>query len=601
MRAFLLTISILFCLNAFSQNELKNWYFGTGTDGLVFNNNIPQKVSNKLSGVGFEGMIVVNEPVSGNLLFYSDGEKAVNKNHVIMTNGSGLTGHFSGAQCVQSCPLPGACSQKFYLFTNSAWDQTAGALSYSIVDFTTNPLGVVTNKNTLFWNGPSSQGMCLVNKPGTYDYWLITSVFPTAQYRVFAITAAGIGAPITYSFSNAGESYQINYDKTTSKLISSGWGNKHITLINFNSTTGVMSNEVQIAGSFAGEGYAAKFSPDGTKLYAGLATSVNGIPNLYQYDFSTSIWTNMNTCCYAHDLKVTPDGKMYFINTYNTIQPISVINSPNLTAIGNACNYLTLTFTPSFNGEVRRFPEFVILPQPPVANTDIVAITGSSITIPVLVNDNDPQNDPFTIDAIIQNPIFGAVIISGNNIIYTATNASACGISDTLIYRIKDINCDFDTARVIINYQTCSTTSCNNWLKLPSVPSSVKVGDLDISGNQITVEANFNRDVFLTPAGFSSLDIVSKHNDPSDANYLLRPNSAEITTTNGFFQTPIACETELHKTYHVAMVYNGSTLKFYRNGFLMKQIAASGNLVLNNWQTCIGLYDPQITNTNFLG
>jgi gliding motility-associated-like protein len=166
---------------------------------------------------------------------------------------------------------------------------------------------------------------------------------------------------------------------------------------------------------------------------------------------------------------------------------------------------------------------------------------------------------------------------------------------------ITDIDGCIDSAFVKVVVNNCTAIGCNNWLKLPTVPSSVKVGDLDISGNQITVEATFNRDAFFTPVGFSSLDIVSKHNDPSDVNYLLRPNFAEITTTNGFFRTPTVCETELHKTYHVAMVYNGSTLKFYRNGFLMKQIAATGNLVLNNWQTCIGLYDPQITNTNFLG
>ncbi len=105
----------------------------------------------------------------------------------------------------------------------------------------------------------------------------------------------------------------------------------------------------------------------------------------------------------------------------------------------------------------------------------------------------------------------------------------------------------------------------------------------------------------MTPVGYSSIDIVSKHFDPSDVNYLLRPNSAEITTKNGFFQIPVVCETQLHKTYHVAMVYNGTTLKFYRNGFLMRQINASGNLILNNWKTSIGLYDPEITKTNFLG
>ncbi len=49
------------------------------------------------------------------------------------------------------------------------------------------------------------------------------------------------------------------------------------------------------------------------------------------------------------------------------------------------------------------------------------------------------------------------------------------------------------------------------------------------------------------------------------------------------------------------MVYDGATLKFYRNGFLMSQVAATGNLVQNNWKTRIGWYEPQTYNTNFIG
>jgi gliding motility-associated-like protein len=586
MKPIALGFFVFLFFNAYSQNELKNWYFGNGTDGLVFNNNIPQKVSNKSFGVGFEGIIVVNEPVTGNLLFYSDGEKVINKNHALMTNGSGLSGHFSGAQCVQSCPLPSSCSQKFYLFTNSAWDQTTGTLSYSIIDFTTNSLGVVTNKNTPLWNGPTSQGMCLVNKPNSYDYWLIVTSF-TAQYRVFSITSAGISAPTTYNFSNTGESYQINYDKTTGKLISSGWGNKRITLIDFNATTGVMSNETQLAGPFAAAGYAARFSPNGTKLYAGIATSINGSSKLYQYDFATSSWIDMNTCCYAHDLKVGPDGKMYFINTYYSSQPISVIDFPNLTAVGNACGYQNLTFTTSFNGEVRRFPEFVILPQPPIANTDVVNLAGSSISIPVLQNDSDPQNDPFSIDVIVQNPTFGNAVINGSNINYVATNPSACGIRDSLIYRIKDINCDFDTAMVIINYQACTTNSCNNWLHTPTQNSYVTVGDLDVAGDKLTVEVNYNSTGLSSNGSWGH--IVSKHTNTTNVNYALSPNGAEITTTNsGYKVAATSCTSiPLNKTNHLAMVYDGATLKFYSNGFLMSSVPCSGNLVTNNLLTTI--------------
>ena len=122
-----------------------------------------------------------------------------------------------------------------------------------------------------------------------------------------------------------------------------------------------------------------------------------------------------------------------------------------------------------------------------------------------------------------------------------------------------------------------------------------------IPGNKLTVEALINRTTPYSGGRLYAGDIVSKHDGPSDANYLLRPNSAEITTSNGYFITPPICEIELNKIYHVAMVYDGSTLKFYRNGYLMSQVAATGNLYQNNWQTRIGFYENQAYNENFIG
>lgn len=143
--------------------------------------------------------------------------------------------------------------------------------------------------------------------------------------------------------------------------------------------------------------------------------------------------------------------------------------------------------------------------------------------------------------------------------------------------------------------------SCTNWLKLSTQPSYFRVGDLDITGDKITVEASFIRTAPWSGSDLFQGDLVSKHEDPSDCNYLLRPSSAEITTTNGYYKTPIICPIELNKTYHAAMVYDGRTLKFYRNGYLMSQIAATGNLVQNNWQTQIGLYFNQLTQEQFIG
>ncbi len=144
--------------------------------------------------------------------------------------------------------------------------------------------------------------------------------------------------------------------------------------------------------------------------------------------------------------------------------------------------------------------------------------------------------------------------------------------------------------------------ACNNWLGLPSQPSFMTVGDLDVPGDQITVEAVINRTTPYVGGFLYAGDIVSKHQDPINSNYLLRPSDAEITTADGVYHiTPPVCDIELNKTYHVAMVYDGKLLKFYRNGFLLSQVAVSGNLFQNDFQTRIGFYQAQLYNENFIG
>lgn len=146
-----------------------------------------------------------------------------------------------------------------------------------------------------------------------------------------------------------------------------------------------------------------------------------------------------------------------------------------------------------------------------------------------------------------------------------------------------------------------SNPTCGNWLNTPSEPSSVNIGDLDVSGNQITIEAIANRTSLLSAGVNAESYLVSKNSNTSDANYILRPTRAQISTTNGFFSTPNVCDITLNKTYHYALVYNGSTLKFYRNGFLMSQVNATGNLKLNDLNTSIGNFTSTLQHENFIG
>jgi hypothetical protein len=140
---------------------------------------------------------------------------------------------------------------------------------------------------------------------------------------------------------------------------------------------------------------------------------------------------------------------------------------------------------------------------------------------------------------------------------------------------------------IIINIPCFSQTRCNSWLYISGERSGVDIGSIGVTGQKITVECLFNRTTPYDPISNGG-ELISNHCSPENVNYLLRPNSASITTTNGFFQVITSQEISLNVTYHTAMVYDGSWLKLYRNGILVAQTAASGNLLGNLFTTKIG-------------
>ena len=165
----------------------------------------------------------------------------------------------------------------------------------------------------------------------------------------------------------------------------------------------------------------------------------------------------------------------------------------------------------------------------------------------------------------------------------------------------QDVSLPFLGAAPDIGYDEFTTVAplpCNSWLSTPSINSNARIGDLDVSGNQITVEANFNRTAAANPGGGFGF-LVSKHNSSGNVNYSLSPEGCSISTVNGNVTTGENCSTELNKTYHAALVYDGASLKFYRNGFLQSQTPASGNLVINDLITTIGQNVPEGASTIF--
>src|SRR4030095_5377101 len=86
---------------SFSQNPTNIWYFGSNA-GLDFNGGSPIAISNGQTNTT-EGTAVMCD-ASGNLLFYTDGITVWNKNHSVMSNGSGLHGGYSSSQSALIIP-----------------------------------------------------------------------------------------------------------------------------------------------------------------------------------------------------------------------------------------------------------------------------------------------------------------------------------------------------------------------------------------------------------------------------------------------------------------------------------------------------------------
>ena len=64
-------------------------------------------------------------------------------------------------------------------------------------------------------------------------------------------------------------------------------------------------------------------------------------------------------------------------------------------------------------------------------------------------------------------------------------------------------------------------TSCNNWLSTPNYLSTANIGNLNIIGNKITIEATFN---CTSLNGNFWGHLVAKHTDPGNVCYALAPN-----------------------------------------------------------------------------
>ncbi|MEE1899618.1 T9SS type A sorting domain-containing protein [Flavobacterium rakeshii] len=366
MRYIYLLTAALFCSFFSNGQQLQNsnWCFGNGA-GLSFSTSTPTGFSSSISTI--EATATVSDQ-NGDLIFYSNGSTVWNKNHQVMTNGTGLFGNPTSSQ--GAVIIPRDKGKEYYLvyIYGVSGNSTSPGLYYSIIDIgDSTGLGEVvsTTKNTPLRdhnNVPIDQNYLVQYPDGMHkvrseqvtvakhcngeDFWLITQI--SDKIYVYLVNSNGIGptpttvtqAPIPNSpvgymkVSPNGERIGFcifNYFEDTS---SGG-----VLMGDFNNATGEItldSNPIAIPSSslnYSTNYYGLEFSPSSKYVYVSMGDITFG-QDIYRGNaYNTSTFTQINGVTKlpykAIGLQLGMDGKIYVANGSTQGNQISVITDPD--------------------------------------------------------------------------------------------------------------------------------------------------------------------------------------------------------------------------------------------------------------------------------
>lgn len=313
------------------------WYFGRWA-GLDFSSGSPVALTNSAM-FQLEGSTVMCD-VDGNLLFYSNGVRVWNRNHVVMENGTGLLGHNSSSQSGIVVPKPGD-PMRYYLFVTDA-EGRANGLSYSEIDMAAaGGLGSVVNKNIRLVTPVCEKVAATYHANGT-DIWVTTHHWGSNAFYSYLVTAAGVNpvpvisnaGAVTAGANNSGRYAGYMAISPDGRKLAMANVNINIELFDFNAATGEVSNPLVLRDVTGSSSYGIEFSPNSNVLYATFRD------NVVQYNLSVANIPASETVIaalnYSGAIKIGPDGKIYIINR-PLETTLSVIHNPDV--IGTGCNF----------------------------------------------------------------------------------------------------------------------------------------------------------------------------------------------------------------------------------------------------------------------
>ena len=234
--------------NVFGQKENYVWYFGDNA-GIDFNSGIPVALPYNPM-IQLEGCATISDG-NGNLLFYTNGLNAWNRNLIQMPNGDSLGGEFSSTQSTLIVQKPGS-NLLYYVFTVGGQFSSNLNFSYSIIDMSLNSgNGDVTIKNNLI-DTLVSEKLTGVKCSNDSDVWIMVHGVNNNNFYCYKLTSGGlIAPPVVTSIGPVIPNLSINKDligymkfsADGTKIAYAANETSYIDLFDFNSATGVVTNE----------------------------------------------------------------------------------------------------------------------------------------------------------------------------------------------------------------------------------------------------------------------------------------------------------------------------------------------------------------------
>jgi gliding motility-associated-like protein len=455
---------LIMCLGQISQaqKEGNNWYFGKNA-GLNFNTTPPTPVTGVL--YTDEGCASISDPVTGELLMYTDGIRVRDRNHNVMPANvaNALRGHWSSTQSALIVPQPGS-NTRYYIFTTVAQAFSfyyPPALYYSVVDLSLNG----GNGDLVSWNNilidTTTEKLTAVGNCDGSRFWIVGHKWNCDSFYAFQLTSTGLSAPVkskaglvhttpTGSVNTEATGYmKFSPDGKKIGLVIPGQPNK-VEIFDFDFNTGTIANPVTDLVSLpavANEGvYGCSFSPDGSKFY--VSAFVDPMARkVFQYDMNAGsaaailasradVALQSDTTRTAGALQIGPDGKMYVVTLHSN--SVDVIHNPN--AAGAACNYEPKAIYLAAGSEGRlglpcfaesllaspAIPEFKLPGQRSICPGDTVWATQDPHTFTITPATNVWVSTDSTLVSFSPD----------TTTTYTVISSSPCTVSDTAVFTV---------------------------------------------------------------------------------------------------------------------------------------------------------------------